>query len=211
MTTAENARIKLDAQGLVTAVCQDEATGETLMVAYMNPEALARTLESGDMHFYSRSRQALWRKGETSGAFLRVASAQADCDGDALLFKVRPEGPACHTGERSCFFTPLPESPEFERAESGPGVLAELFQVIRLRQAEAPADSYTASLFASGTTRIAQKVAEEGAEAALAAATKDAASLPGEVADLFYHALVLLADAGLSPEDVWAELRKRRG
>lgn len=211
MTTAENARIKLDAQGLVAAICQDESTGETLMVAYMNPEALARTLESGDMHFYSRSRQALWRKGETSGAFLRVVSAQADCDGDALLFKVRPEGPACHTGARSCFFTPLPESPEFERAESGSGVLSELFQVIRQRQAERPPGSYTTSLFESGTTRIAQKVAEEGAEAALAAATKDAANLPGEVADLFYHALVLLADAGLSPEDVWAELRKRRG
>lgn len=209
--TAENARVKLDAQGLVAAVCQDEATGETLMVAYMNPEALARTLETGEMHFYSRSRQALWRKGETSGAFLRVASAAVDCDGDALLFKVRPEGPACHTGARSCFFTPLPESPECERVESGAGVLDELFQVIRQRQAEAPEGSYTASLFASGTTRIAQKVAEEGAEAALAAATKDAASLPGEVADLFYHALALLADAGLSPEDVWAELRSRRG
>ena len=209
--TAENARVRLDAQGLVAAVCQDEATGETLMVAYMNPEALARTLETGEMHFYSRSRQALWRKGETSGAFLRVASAAVDCDGDALLFKVRPEGPACHTGERSCFFTPLPESPECERVESGAGVLDELFQVIRQRQAEAPEGSYTASLFASGTTRIAQKVAEEGAEAALAAATKDSASLPGEVADLFYHALALLADAGLSPEDVWAELRSRRG
>ena len=207
----ENARIKLDAQGLVAVVCQDEATGETLMVAYMNPEALARTLESGDMHFYSRSRRELWRKGETSGAFLRVSSALVDCDGDALLFRVRPEGPACHTGERSCFFTPLPESPECERVASGAGALDELFQTIRQRQAETPAGSYTASLFASGTTRIAQKVAEEGAEAALAAATKDAASLPGEVADLFYHALVLLADAGLSPEDVWTELRNRRG
>ena len=209
--TAENARIKLDAQGLVTAVCQDEATGETLMVAYMNPEALARTLESGEMHFYSRSRRELWRKGETSGAFLRVASALVDCDGDALLFKVRPHGPACHTGARSCFFTPLPESPECDRVESGAGVLDELFQTIRQRQAEAPAGSYTTSLFESGTTRIAQKVAEEGAEVALAAATKETASIPGEAADLFYHALVLLADAGLSPEDVWAELRKRRG
>ena len=209
--TGENARVRLDAQGLVAAVCQDESTGETLMVAYMNPEALARTLETGEMHFYSRSRQELWRKGETSGAFLRVASAAVDCDGDALLFKVRPEGPACHTGARSCFFTPLPESPECERVESGAGVLDELFQVIRQRQAEAPEGSYTASLFASGTTRIAQKVAEEGAEAALAAATKDSASLPGEVADLFYHALALLADAGLSTEDVWAELRSRRG
>lgn len=211
MTTAENPRIQLDAQGLVTAICQDEATGEVLMVAYMNPDAVARTLESGEMHFYSRSRQAPWHKGATSGAFLHVSSAQVDCDGDVLLFQVRADGPACHTGERSCFFTPLPEQPEYERSDAGPGVLSEVFQVIRQRQQERPEGSYTTSLFESGTSRIAQKVGEEGVEAALSAATQDTESLPGEVADLFYHTLVLLADAGLSPDDVWAELRKRRG
>ena len=211
MTTTENVPIRLDAQGLVTAICQDEATGDVLMVAYMNPDAVARTLESGEMHFYSRSRQAPWHKGETSGAFLHVSSAQVDCDGDVLLFKVRADGPACHTGARSCFFTPLPEQPAYERSGAGPGVLAELFQVIRQRQQERPAGSYTTALFESGASRIAQKVGEEGLEVALAAATHDAEHLPAEVADLFYHTLVLLADAGLSPDDVWAELRKRRG
>ena len=211
MTTAEDPRIQLDAQGLVTAICQDEATGEVLMVAHMNPDAVARTLESGEMHFYSRSRQTPWHKGETSGAFLHVSSAQVDCDGDVLLFKVRADGPACHTGKPSCFFTPLPEQPEYERSDAGPGVLSEVFQVIRQRQQERPEGSYTTSLFESGTARIAQKVGEEGVEVALAATTKETGSLPGEVADLFYHTLVLLADAGLSPDDVWAELRKRRG
>ena len=96
--TTENAQVQLDAQGLVTAICQDEATGEVLMVAHMNREALERTIESGEMHFYSRSRQELWHKGETSGSYLRVSSGQIDCDGDVLLFKVRADGPACHTG-----------------------------------------------------------------------------------------------------------------
>lgn len=211
MTTAENAQIKLDAQGLVTAVCQDESTGEVLMAAHMSPESIARTIETGTVYFYSRSRQELWHKGETSGAYLHVSSAQVDCDGDVLLLRVRADGPACHTGAQSCFFTPLPDAPAYERIATGPGVLSELFQVIQQRQRERPEGSYTTALFESGTSRIAQKVAEEGSEAALAAATKDTDNLPGEFADLFYHALVLLADAGLSPEDVWAELRERRG
>ncbi len=211
MTTAENARVKLDAQGLVTAICQDADTGEALMVAHMNPDSIARTFETGTMHFYSRSRQELWHKGETSGAFLRVASAQVDCDGDALLFKVRADGPACHTGAQSCFFGRLPDTPVYEWSDSGAGVLSELFQVIQQRRREMPEGSYTTSLFQSGKLRIAQKVGEEGVEVAIAGATGDAQSLPGEVADLFYHTLTLLADAGLSPEDVWAELRRRRG
>ena len=209
--TTENARIKLDSQGLVTAICQDEETGEVLMVAYMNPDSVARTLESGTMHFYSRSRQAPWHKGETSGAFLHVASALVDCDGDALLFKVRADGPACHTGAPSCFFTEMPDAPSYERTESGPGVLSELFQVIQQRRRDMPEGSYTTSLFQGGTSRIAQKVGEEGVEVALSGATRDAPGLPGEVADLLYHTLVLLADAGVSPEEVWGELRKRRG
>ncbi len=211
MTTAENARIKLDAQGLVLAICQDESTGEALMAAYMNPDAIARTFESGTMHFYSRSRQEMWHKGETSGAFLHVSSALVDCDGDVLLFKVRPDGPACHTGAPSCFFTDLPEAPAYERPESGPGILSELFQVIQQRRKDMPEGSYTTSLFRSGRSRIAQKVGEEGVEVALAGAAGEAQNLPGEIADLLYHVLTLLADADLSPEDVWAELRRRRG
>jgi phosphoribosyl-ATP pyrophosphohydrolase/phosphoribosyl-AMP cyclohydrolase len=201
-------KVKLDDQGLVTAIAQDAKTGKVLMVANMSPESIKRTLESGEMVFYSRSRQELWHKGETSGAYLHVESAQVDCDGDVLLFQVHADGPACHTGAETCFFMPL-EPPSYERSNAGPGILTELFQVIRQRQQEMPEGSYTASLFESGTTRIAQKVAEEGAEVALAAATKDVEHLPGEAADLFYHALVLLADAGLTPEDVWTELRAR--
>ena len=211
MATAENAQIKLDAQGLVTAICQDASSGKVLMVAHMSPESIARTVETGEMVFYSRSRQELWHKGETSGSYLHVESAQVDCDGDVLLFRVRADGPACHTGAETCFFTPLAGAPGYERAKDGAAVLAELFHTVRQRQQERPEGSYTSSLFESGTARIAQKVGEEGVEVALAAATKDTVNLPGEVADLVYHTLVLLADAGLSPDDVWNELRKRQG
>ena len=208
--TTDAAAVQLDSQGLVTAVCQDADSGRVLMVAYMNAEALRRTLESGQMHFYSRSRQEQWHKGATSGAFLHVRSAQVDCDGDALLFQVSAEGPACHTGKQSCFFTPLDGEPRYERSEPGPGVLLELFQTIRLRQAEMPQGSYTTGLFQAGTQRIAQKVAEEGAEVALDATAGNRDALPGEVADLLYHTLVLLADAGVSPDAVWEELRRRQ-
>ncbi len=203
-------QVRLDSQGLVTAICQDAITGKVLMVAAMNQESIAHTLETREMVFYSRSRQELWHKGETSGSYLHVESAQVDCDGDVLLFQVRADGPACHTGAETCFFTPLDSTPAYERLEVGPGVLSELFQTIRQRQQELPEGSYTAELFESGTARIAQKVGEEGVEVALAAAVGDKQALPGEVADLFYHTLVLLADAGLTPEDVWAELRNRR-
>ena len=210
MSASETPQVKLDEGGLVTAICQDADSGQVLMVAQMSPESIARTLETREMVFYSRSRQELWHKGETSGSFLHVVSAQVDCDGDVLLFQVHADGPACHTGAETCFFTPLEATPEYDRGEAGPGVLSELFHLIRQRQDERPEGSYTASLFEQGTSRIAQKVAEEGSELALAAATKDKGSVPAEAADLFYHALVLLADAGVRDEDVWAELRRRR-
>jgi phosphoribosyl-ATP pyrophosphohydrolase/phosphoribosyl-AMP cyclohydrolase len=181
------------------------------MVAHMSAESIKRTFETGEAVFYSRSRQELWHKGETSGSYLHVESAQVDCDGDVLLFQVHADGPACHTGAETCFFTPLEPSTPSEQAATGPGVLSELFQTIRQRQQERPEGSYTVKLFDSGTSRIAQKVAEEGSEVALAAATKDVASLPGEVADLLYHTLVLLADAGLTPDDAYEVLRSRRG
>jgi phosphoribosyl-ATP pyrophosphohydrolase/phosphoribosyl-AMP cyclohydrolase len=139
-----------------------------------------------------------------------VESAQVDCDGDVLLFQVHAAGPACHTGAESCFHTPLDASIGFAQTDTGPGIVSELFQVVRQRQKEMPGGSYTTSLFESGTSRIAQKVAEEGSEVALAAATNDVANLPGEAADLIYHLLVLLADSGLTPDDVWAVLRQRR-
>ena len=216
MSPTQRPAIKLDAQGLVPAICQDASTGQVLMVAHMSPESVQRTLERREMVFYSRSREELWHKGETSGNYLHVESAEIDCDGDMLLFHVRADGPACHTGAVSCFFTPLgPDGPAeatqaYEREESGSAVLAELFHTIRQRQQERPVGSYTTELFDAGTSRIAQKVAEEGSEVAIAAATGDKEHLAGEVADLLYHTLVLLADAGLSPEDAYAELRKRQ-
>jgi phosphoribosyl-ATP pyrophosphohydrolase/phosphoribosyl-AMP cyclohydrolase len=210
MTTAGTPQVKLDAQGLVTAIAQDADSGKVLMVASMSPESVQRTLDTGDMVFYSRSRQELWHKGDTSGSFLHVQSAQVDCDGDVLLFQVKADGPACHTGAETCFFTPLQITPKYDHAESGAGVLDELFHTIRQRQQDMPEGSYTSTLFESGTARIAQKVGEEGVETALAAATNDKEHPPGEIADLMYHTLVLLADAGLTPDDVWAELRARQ-
>lgn len=204
-------KLKLDDKGLLCAVAQDAKTGQVLMVGYMNPGALRRTLEGGQAWFYSRSREEMWHKGEVSGHYLNVKEAWLDCDGDTVLLKVDPDGPACHTGATSCFFTPLKETPsESERAEPGPGVLSELFSTIKDRQQAMPEGSYTAKLFKEGAPRIAQKVVEEAGETAIAAATGDKAHLPAEVADLLYHTLVLLAASGVSTEAVWAELRKRR-
>jgi len=210
MSTPEAPKVKLDAQGLVTAIAQDADSGKVLMVAYMSPESVQQTLETGEMVFYSRSRQEIWHKGDTSGSFLHVQSAQVDCDGDVLLFQVKADGPACHTGAETCFFTPLQITPSYDRGEAGGGMLDELFHTIKQRQQDMPAGSYTTTLFQSGTARIAQKVGEEGVETALAAATNDNEHLPGEIADLMYHTLVLLADAGLTPDDVWAVLRARQ-
>ena len=205
-------QIRLDDQGMVTAICQDAESGAVLMVGHMTPESIRRTFSHGQMVFYSRSRQELWHKGSTSGSVMDVVSASLDCDGDALLFQVKPRGPACHTGEPTCFFRPLePETQiDYRRPQEGPAVLHELYHVVRDRQRQRPEGSYTAQLFEAGTSRIAQKVVEEGAELALAAATGDQDRIPAEAADLLFHALVLLADAGLSPNDVWRELRHRR-
>ena len=205
-------KVKLNDQGLVPAIAQDVNTGQVLMLGYMNPGSLKRTLEGTQVWFYSRSREDLWHKGEVSGNYLNLREAWLDCDGDTILLKVQPDGPACHTGETSCFFTPMDELPdEYESAETGPRILDEVFAVIKDRQQELPEDSYTAKLLQQGVPRVAQKVIEEAGEAALAATQGDNDNLPGEVADLLYHSLVLLAAAGVSPQAVWEELRTRRG
>ena len=202
--------LRADAAGLVPAVVQDEETGQVLTLAYVSAESLARTLEQGEVWFYSRSRQELWHKGETSGNTLRVTSVWADCDGDALLIRATPTGPACHTGEASCFFTPLEGPPGFAERPPGPEVLGELFTTIQERQRSAPSGSYTATLLQEGVGRVAQKVIEEAGESAIAAVQGERESLSGELADLFYHTLVLMAAAGVAPDDVWQELRRRR-
>ena len=204
-------KVKLNEQGLVPAVAQDINTGQVLMLGYMNPGSLKRTVEGIQVWFYSRSREDLWHKGEVSGNYLNLREAWLDCDGDTILLKVEPDGPACHSGETSCFFTQMEGLPDdYEVTEPGSGILDELFAVIKDRQRDLPEGSYTAKLLREGTGRIAQKVVEEAGETAIAAAQGDHGSLPEEVADLLYHSLVLLAATGVSPQAVWEELRKRR-
>ena len=203
--------VKLNEQGLVPAIAQDINTGQVLMLGYMNPGSLKRTLEGGQVWFYSRSREDLWHKGEVSGNYLNLREAYFDCDADTLLLKVEPDGPTCHTGNTSCFFTAMDGMPDaFEAAEVGSGVLDELFALIQDRKRQMPEGSYTAKLFHEGPARIAQKVIEEAGETALAAAQGDKENLPGEVADLMYHLLVLLSASDVKPNQVWEELRSRR-
>jgi phosphoribosyl-ATP pyrophosphohydrolase/phosphoribosyl-AMP cyclohydrolase len=190
--------------GLLPAVVQDAFDGRLLMVAYMNPESLAQTLATGLVTFWSRSRQALWTKGDTSGNRLRLESMRADCDGDCLLVQARPEGPACHRGTDTCFDDDRPVGP-------GLAFLAALERVIAQRDAERPADSYTTRLFEAGVKRIAQKVGEEGVETALAATAGEPEELAAEAADLLYHLLVLLRARNLGLADVLAVLEARHG
>ena len=203
--------IQLDDKGLVPVICQNDETGEVIMLGYTNPGGLKRTLEGKEVWFYSRSRADMWHKGEVSGNYMRITSASMDCDGDTLLLKVTPDGPICHTGNPTCFFTTFDELPEFERADKGPGILEELFSVIQDRKEEMPQGSYTTQLFNEGAERIAQKVIEEAGETAIAGATGDREGTIREMSDLLYHSLVLLSALGAKPEDVWEDLRSRRG
>ena len=203
--------MKLNEQGLIPAIAQHVETGEILMMGYMSPGTLKRTLEGGQVWYYSRSREDLWHKGEVSGNYLNLKEAWVDCDSDTILMKVLPDGPTCHTGQPSCFFTPLEGMPQaFQSDETGPAILEELFSTIQERKRDLPEGSYTAKLLQSGIGRVAQKVIEEAGETALAAAQNDTDSLPAEAADLLYHTLVLLAASGVTPNQIWEELRARR-
>jgi len=201
--------IKLDTNGLFPAIVQDIKTNEVLMLGYMSPGSLKRTLDGGQVWFYSRSRQELWKKGEISGNFIDFKEAFLDCDGDTLLLKVEPTGPVCHTGQQTCFFEKLENNLEYQPYDTGSGILEELFSTIQDRNTERPANSYTVQLLEAGVSRIAQKVIEEAGETALSASTGDIASVPEEVADLLYHTLVLLSATGINPDEVWKVLRKR--
>lgn len=186
--------------GLLPAIVQDSASGEVAMLGYMDRAALDATRDSGFVTFYSRSRQALWTKGETSGNRLELVDLAADCDGDALLVRARPRGPVCHRGTRSCFGDATAPSLAF----------LERLEAIQAERCDAdPALSYTARLWASGLPRIAQKVGEEGVEAALAAVTADPDALVGEAADLLVHLLLLLRARGKGLADVVGELARR--
>ena len=185
--------------GLLPAIVQDAGTLRVLMLGYMSRESLALTLESGRVAFFSRSRQALWTKGESSGNTLELVSIETDCDRDSLLVLARPHGPTCHTGAVSCF----PQAPH--------DAVAALDAVVAQRHAADSDASYTRRLFDAGIARIAQKVGEEGVETALAAVTADDKALCGEAADLTYHLLVLLCARGLDWNAVRAELARRAG
>ncbi|HVS62588.1 MAG TPA: bifunctional phosphoribosyl-AMP cyclohydrolase/phosphoribosyl-ATP diphosphatase HisIE [Thermoanaerobaculia bacterium] len=197
------AALRYDAQGLLPQVVQDVASGAVLMVGWANREAIEATLATGRAHFWSRSRQELWRKGETSGNVLEVVEVRADCDLDALLVRAHPAGPTCHTGERSCF-EPNPAALE----------LGWLAAVLEQRRGADPTASHTARLLAEGIDRVAQKVGEEAVETVIAAVSgvdsrERRARFVGEAADLLYHLLTLLTALGVEPSEVAAELAAR--
>lgn len=193
--------VKFDEQGLVPAIVQDARTREVLMLAYMNRDSLARTIETGETWFWSRSRNELWHKGETSGNTQQVVSLTSDCDNDAIVVLVNPAGPACHTGTRSCFDV---EDGDFDV------VLQNLYELIQSRERDRPSGSYTTYLFDKGLDKILKKVGEESAETIIAAKNDDRKLFVAEVSDLVYHLLVLLVARGVNLDEVRAELAQRR-
>ena len=204
------AEIRWNDAGLVPAIVQDASTRRVLMLAWMNREALDCTLRTGTVHFFSRSRQTLWRKGETSGNELRLVSLAADCDRDALLVTAEPAGPTCHTGETSCFFRPLAGDRETAGAPALDAALGELARVVHRRARTLPEGSYTTRLLEAGPRRAAQKVGEEGVEVALAGAAGTDRELVDEAADLLYHLLVLFESRRVPSARIAAELARRR-
>lgn len=198
-----------DANGIVPAVVQDADSGEVLTLAYMNRESLARTRELKECVFYSRSRKTLWHKGETSGNTQEVVSLAADCDRDALLLRVLPHGPACHTGARSCFF----EGVQGFSPDPGDGlalILGELEHLLEQRKTQLPEGSYTAGLFKRGLKHILQKVGEEAAETVIAGMSGDREEMIRETSDLLFHLLVALREMGIPLSEIAGELRSRR-
>lgn len=196
--------LKFDEKGLIPVVVQDYVTHEVLTLAYMNRESLKITLEEKRTCFYSRSRQCLWRKGETSGNVQTLVSLTADCDGDALVAQVKKAGPACHTGSESCFFDGL-----YENDEIRPFSLSTLMEVIAGRKTSPKEGSYTTYLFEKGRDKILKKVGEECTEVLIGGAKGDRAETTYELGDLIYHAMVLMVEMGISLEDVVRELARR--
>lgn len=186
--------------GLIPAIIQDDKTQKVLMLGFMNEEAYDKTLKTGKVTFWSRTKNALWTKGETSGNFLNVVSIKADCDNDTLLIKVNPDGPVCHTGTDTCWG---------EENDNPMAFLSELQRFIEKRHEEMPEGSYTTSLFQSGVGRIAQKVGEEAVESVIEAMAGNDERLIYEASDMIYHLMVLLTSKGLKIEDLAVELQKR--
>ncbi|HEY5940610.1 MAG TPA: bifunctional phosphoribosyl-AMP cyclohydrolase/phosphoribosyl-ATP diphosphatase HisIE, partial [Gemmatimonadales bacterium] len=204
--------VKFGADGLVPVVTQESRSGDVLMVAFANRDALDRTLATGLAHYYSRSRGALWQKGETSGHVQRIVEVRLDCDGDTILYRVEQTGPACHTGTRTCFSTVIGrtagqrDSENVVEEDPGGHVLSRLARTIAQRAADQPKGSYTAELLAQGVGKASQKVGEEAVEVVVAANSEDDQRLASEAADLLYHLLVLLQARGVPFDDVLREL-----
>jgi phosphoribosyl-ATP pyrophosphohydrolase/phosphoribosyl-AMP cyclohydrolase len=194
--------------GLLPVVVQHRVSGEVLMVGFTNQEAVEKSLETGHAWFFSRSRQRLWEKGETSGNYLDVRGIRVDCDADALVYVCEPHGPTCHTGAPSCFFQTLDDK---KPGETDGEAAAHLFATVLARQRSGdPDSSYVARLLAQGVDRVARKVGEEATEVVIAAKNNDPDEVAREIADLWFHTFILLAQQGMTPEDVWKVLASRR-
>lgn len=196
------ANLKYNADGLIPAIVQDAVTGDVLMLAYMNEQSLNISIAEGYTCFFSRSRQSLWRKGETSGNKQKIVRIKADCDYDTLLVEVIPSGPACHTGEKNCFFNDV-------EGTGGRFSLSSLYSLLESRKREMPEGSYTTYLFEKGTEKILKKIGEEASEVIIAAMKGSREETVYETADLAYHTLVLLCEMGISVEEILAELQNR--
>ena len=208
--------LKFDEHGLIPAIVQDAGTGHVLMLAYMNVESLSRTIETNETWFWSRSRNRLWHKGETSGNTQTVTDIWFDCDRDALLVNVRPHGPACHTGAQSCFHNRFADEPVERSADASArpdtlyATLDDLYSLLSSRYRERPAGSYTTQLFDEGIEKILAKVDEESQETIVAGRSETNQRLVEETSDLLYHLLVLLVQRGVTLDDIREELTRRR-
>ena len=200
----ENLKLKFDEKGLIPAIVQDHYTKQVLTLAYMNAETLALTIAEGRTVFWSRSRQEIWRKGETSGNVQRVVSITADCDADALVVEVVKDGPACHTGAESCFFQPVYVSEELKQF-----TYEGLYELIKGRKTNPKEGSYTTYLFDKGLEKILKKVGEECTEVIIAGGKRDKEETVFEISDLCYHVMVLMVELGISVKDITRELEKR--
>ncbi len=203
-------QLRFDSNGLLPVAVQETGTGEILMVAHANREALELTGSTGRAHYWSRSRAEIWRKGDTSGNVQEVDEVRIDCDGDAVIYRVRQTGPACHTLSHSCFHRRVDEG-ELREAEEGGHILSRLEKIVRQRDEERPDESYTTYLFEKGLDKVLKKVGEESTEVIIAAKNEEPSELVSETADLFFHLLVLLRARGIPTAEVWAELERRFG
>lgn len=203
--TIEIDTLSFDENGLIPAIVQDDRTGNVLMLAYMNKESLQKTIDTKETWFFSRSRKELWNKGATSGNQQIVKNLSLDCDGDSILVQVTPLGPACHTGEVTCFHKQV-----FDEVVQTRSIVHEITDEIKNRRANPVEGSYTTYLFREGLDKILKKVGEETTEVVIGAKNRDKAEVTSELADLTYHTLVLMEELGVSVEDVKNELRKRR-